>query len=318
MSQTDLKFVKLSNIKENPVALRNVNRQGEEYVALVDSVKAVGILQPILVAPLPNPEGDEELFRLVDGLHRFSAAKDAGLTSIPCYIKDATDAEMLVAQVLTNVHKVETKPVEYSKQLMRILSANPTMSMTELANKLSKSPQWLSERLGLLKIENEQIQSLVNEGKINLSNAYALAKLPSEEQPAFVDRAQTETPQVFIPAVNTRVKEIRDAKRKGQDTPAAEFVPVAHLQKLTTIKDEFSSPRVASTVLTSEGATSAQDGWNAAIKWVLHMDRLSVEAAKAKEAARVQKLEEEKAKKRAERESAKASKAAAEAAAVTE
>lgn len=312
MSNTDLKFVKIANIKENPVALRNVNRQGEDYVALVDSVRAQGILQPILLSPIANPDGDDVIYRLVDGLHRFSAAKDAGLDEIPAFIKDQSEAEMLVAQVLTNVHKVETKPVEYTKQLMRILSNSPTMSMTELANKLSKSPQWLGDRLSLTKIENEKIQSLVNEGKINLSNAYALAKLPTEEQGSFVDRAQTETPQVFIPAVNTRVKELRDAKKQGRDAGPVEFVAVPHLQKLAAFKDEFTSPKIATVVLAAEGATSAHDGWAAAMKWALHMDRGSIEAAKAKEAARTAKLADERAKKKAERDAKKQTEAAKE------
>jgi len=314
MSQTDLKFVKLSRIKENPVALRNVNRQGEEYIALVDSIRAHGVLQPILVAPLPSEDG-EDAYRLVDGLHRFSGAKDAGLEEIPCFVRDSSEAEMLVAQVITNVHKVETKPVEYSKQLMRILSSNPIMSMTELANKLNKSPQWLGERLGLLKIENNQIQALVNEGKINLSNAYALAKLPTDEQASFVDRAQTETPQVFIPAVNARVKELRDAKRQGKDASPESFTPVAHLQKLSAIKSEFESPTVATVVLAAEGANTALEGWTAAIKWALHMDKPSIEAAKAKEAARVAKLDAERAKKKAERDAKKQAEAQTKAAA---
>jgi ParB family chromosome partitioning protein len=102
------------------------------------------------------------------------------------------------------VHKIETKPVEYSKAILKIIEGNPLLSREELATSLAKTSSWLSERLGLLKL-TEEIGKLVDSGEIKLSNAYALAKLPPEEQSDFVDRALTMPPQQFTPTVNARV-----------------------------------------------------------------------------------------------------------------
>lgn len=300
-----LKEIAIASIRENPVALRAVNRQDEGYIQLVDSIRIKGVLNPILVREIQEegPDG-EKLFGLVDGLQRFSASQDAGRTHIPAQVIALSDAEVLEAQIITNVHRVETKPVEYSKQLMRILAGNPTMTINDLAGKLAKSPSWVSERLGLVKLADE-IASLVDAGRINLSNAYAMAKLPAEEQKEFVERALTMTPQEFVPTVNTRVKEIRDAKRQGRDANPQEFVPVAHLQKLADIRSEFESTSIGTVLIAETGARSALDGWKLGVAWALHMDPRSQEAAREKDRERRQAEATAKERRRAEREASK-------------
>ena len=184
-----LATIKISEIRENPVALRTVNRQSEDYLGLVASIEQKGFMGAISVRPQKDAESGEEYYELIDGLHRFSAAKDAGISEINVDIIPLSDDLVLEAQILANIHKIETKPAEYTQQLKRILARNPLMTEAELAMKLGKSSSWIQQRLSLTKIENEEIISLVNEGKIGLANAYALAKLPIEEQTQFVDRA---------------------------------------------------------------------------------------------------------------------------------
>lgn len=301
-----LTTVALADIRENPVALRAVNREDERYMGLVESIRTKGFFGAITVRQKHDEESGQDYYELVDGLHRFSASKDAGLSEINVDIVDLNDDETLEAQIMTNIHRIETRPVEYSKQLLRILGRNPLMSEAELAQKLGKSSQWISERLGLTKIDNEDIQSLVNEGKIKLANAYALAKLPPEEQVDFVDRAMTLPPDEFVPAANTRMKEIREAKRKGQEAGDAEFHPVAFMQKMKDFKDEKDSGEISK--ILCEGLNTPEEGFARAIEWALHLDPKSVEAQVAKddqrkaEKAEAQKKRDlEKAKKKAEK-----------------
>jgi ParB/RepB/Spo0J family partition protein len=269
-------------IRENPVALRNVNFESEQYLGLVDSIKQVGLMNPISVRQRVDTETQEEYWELVDGLHRFSACRDAGLTVIPVNVMDLADSEVLEAQVIANVHKIETKPADYSRQLQRILAANPTMTETELAGKLGKTAGWISQRLGLNKIDNKEIVDAINNGKIGLANAYALAKLPADEMPEFVARAMTEAPDVFIPAVQKRVKEIKEAKRKGKDTAPRIFSPVAHPQKLKDVKIELDSGSIRDILIKTTGIKKAGEGFKLACEWFLHLDPLSVEDQKAK------------------------------------
>jgi len=304
----DLKQIAISSIRENPVALRTVNRTSEEYQGLVSSIQTKGFLGAITVRPKTDDETGEEYYELVDGLHRFSASKDAGLEEINVDVTNLNDDQVLEAQIMANIHKVETKPVEYSQQLRRILARNPLMTEAELASTLGKSSAWINGRLGLNKITNDEIQKLVNEGKIKLANAYALAKLPAEEMANFTDRAMTEQPDVFVPQVNARVKELREARRKGKDAAPAEFQPVAHLQKLKDVKEELESGAVSSALIAAHSITDPAAAFGMAIKWMLHLDPESVAAQEAKDVERKATRAEAKKKKDAERTQKKAEK----------
>lgn len=296
--------IPLSEIRENPVALRNVDRTNESYLGLVDSIRTSGVLNAIVVREITDPETKQKLYGLIDGLHRFSASKDAGRTTIPAQVIAMADAEVLEAQVVGNLHKIETKPVEYSRQLVRILAQNPLLTTAQLCQKLSKSPTWLNDRLGLTKLD-EAIGKLVDGNEMNLSNAYALAKLPPDEQAHFVDRALTMSPQEFVPTASTRAKEIANAKRAGRDAAPPEFVPVAHVRKIGELKAESESPSVGPALVRSVGATTATEGFALGLLWALHMDPASIQAAKDKDAARKQAAKDAKDKRDKEREEKK-------------
>lgn len=211
----------------------------------------------------------------------------------------------------SNVAKVETRPVEYSKLLQRILTANPLLTASELATKrLGKSTEWLSKMLGLVRIEDPRLQQLVNEGKINLSNAHALSKLPPEEQVNFADRAMTLSPGEFIPMAVGRVKQIKDDRRKGRDTKPEEFVAVPHLRKMSDLKDERAEPRTGPQLLRKFNVTNPLDAWRLAVDWVLNVDPDSVEVRKKKDDDRKELLKKEKLKKSAERAQQRAQEAA--------
>jgi ParB/RepB/Spo0J family partition protein len=309
-SPSDRKLLRipLSAIRENPVALRSVNRQTAEYKEFADSIRINGVLNPIVVREIESPDGTQ-LYGIIEGLHRYTGSLDAGHTDIPAQVINMADAQVLEAQVIGNIHKIETKPVEYSKQLQRMLASNPLLTMSQLAGKLNKSDAWLSERLGILKLTKD-IAALVDEGKINLSNAYALAKLPEDEQQAFVDRAMSMSPAEFTPTVLARKRELDQAKRQGRDAGAGEFTPVAHLQKLSDLKAEMTNQSVGPALCKLVGATTPEDGFAIAVKWVLHLDPNSVAVAKEKDDVRKRELEAQRAKAAAERAKKRATEAA--------
>ncbi len=300
--------VPLTEIRENPVALRSVNRESEAYQGLVESVRLKGFMGTIVVREKTDAESGDSFYELVDGLHRFSAAKDAGLSEINVEVVDLDDDQTLEAQIMANIHKVETRPVEYSQQLRRILARNPLMTEAELAQKLGKSSQWIKERLGLTKIQNDEIADLINEGKIGLANAYSLAKLPPDEQADWVDRAMTLPPDEFVPAANGRLKEIKEAKRQGKDADDSTFQAVGHLQKMKDVKSEMESGEIGKSLIKSQGIKTAQDAWNMAIKWCLHLDPIGVSEQERRDAERKVERTEAKKKRDAERATQKAAK----------
>lgn len=312
--------IPLSQIRENEVALRNVNRDSEGYKELVDSIASKGVLNSISVRERQDTETEENYYELIDGLHRFSASKDAGLEAIPAQVIDMDDAQVMDAQLVANVHKVETKPSEYSKHLLRILQMNPMMTESDLAKKLNKSPDWIKDRLSIAKIQNEKVNQLIDQNQIPLTVAYALAKLPSEEQVNYLEQAQTESPETVVPTINARLKEINQAKRQGKEVGKAEFTPVTYLRTRKEMEAEINNHEAAKNVLANSGIESkeALQAFELALKWVLHRDPLSEEEQRIKFEEREQKKAEkkerqkaERLRKQAERDKEKAEKAAA-------
>jgi ParB/RepB/Spo0J family partition protein len=297
--------IALEKIRVNPAALRDVNRNSPEFLDLVNSIKVSGVLNSICVRELPDPEHPGEfVYGLVDGLHRFTASKEAGLSEITANITSMDDGAVEEAQIIANIHRIETKPVEYSKGLIRILTRNPLMTEPELAQKLAKSPAWLKERLNLVKLSDE-LQPLVDDGRIGLANAYALAKLPTEEQVAFADRAQTMAPNMFLPLANARSKEIRDAARAGRSAEPAEFTPVAHLRKMVELKNEIGSNEQGQVLTRKHNVTSVAEAFRLALQWACNIDPDSIAAQKADDDARKAAQAEAKEKAKAEREKKK-------------
>jgi ParB/RepB/Spo0J family partition protein len=280
--KTRLKMIPVAQIRESSVALRKVDKKTPEYAEMLDSVKKHGIYNPIVVRELKDDDG-KVFYGVVEGLHRWNLAMDAGMEEIPAHVYNMQDAEVLEAQVIGNAQRIETKPVEYTNQLRKIFGQNPTMTLMDMANKLSKSVAWVSQRLKLADLP-KHVGQLVDDGKITLSNAYALvdiARLAPEEVDNFLDRAQTLAPTEFAPVVQQRVKALRDARREGKKAGENnEFVPVPHVRKPASIKGEFNSPTIRDQVLNRLNAKSVQDGWQAALAWVVHMDPISIEEGK--------------------------------------
>ena len=305
--------IPLSKIRENAEALRTtVEKDTEEYQQLVDSVKKRGILNPILVREIKDPATGDILYGLIDGLHRFNAAMDAGLTEIPAQIGSLEEGDLLEAQILANVHRIETKPVQYSKALLKILGANPLLTMTELAGRLSRSDTWLTERLGLTKL-TKAIQEMVDNNTLGLTNAYALAKLPEDKQAELLQQAISKSPAEFVPMATTVQKEIAAAKREGRKAETDKFIPTARLQRLASIKDEADIanklPDQSKVILAAKanGVTTVEAAIAYALNWTLHMDPESIKADENKwkadkeaKAAAAAKRAEEKAKKKSE------------------
>lgn len=304
-----LKHIPLKQIRENPVALRGVNRTNVDYIQLVDAVKDVGIINPISVREVKDATTGEIFYGIIEGLHRYTASLDAGKETIPAQVMNMSDAEVEEAQIIGNIHKIETKPVEYSKALQRLMGRNPTTTFSQMADKLHRSDSWLKERLGLTKL-NKTVGDLVDGGKINLSNAYVLAKLPEDEQAAFIDRAQSMNPQEFGGTVQARKKELDTARRQGRAAAPEGFVAVARARKTAEIKQELENPVLGPQLVREAGLKTAEDGFILGLKYAVHLDSRSIEAAKAKNEQRKKTEENERVQAAAERAQRKAQEAA--------
>lgn len=311
-----MEMIPTSLIRKSDVALRGVQRQTEKYQLLLQSVKTKGILNSITVREQIDPTTGTKFYGLIDGLQRFTAAGDAGLTEVPCHVVNMDDAEILEAQLIGNLQRIDTRPADVSKHLLRVLARNPFMTKNQLAERVCQSTAWVEQRLALDNLLDE-IKELVNVGKIHLTNAYALSQIDQEEQKNYVERAMTESPKTFVPSMKQRKKELRDAKKSGTDASKAEFTPVMYMQKVGDVKKEVENgaPTV-NALLQKSGLTSpdALEGARLALAWVLHYDAESKAEQKREHDQKEAERAAQKEKLKAERE-AKKQQDAAEAAA---
>jgi len=309
--------VLLTLVKPAATALRKVDKNGAKFKEIVTSVAKMGILNPIPAQKRVDEETQEEYYEICDGLHRYTAAIECGLEEIPINLVELDEVDTLVAQVHANYAKVDTKTSEFSKQLIRIMQKVKTCTEADLAQMTGFSLGFIRDRLKLNKITNEKTLALIDDGKISLQNAYALASLPEEEQDAFVEDAITEAPQAFLASVKKRNKEIKEARKTGQAQTDV-FEPKAHLRPLKELKSvvEDKTP-VMQFVTDGMGAEEIVD---AVLNYVMSLDPISVEEQKAKYEATVARRKEQaerrakdKAKAKAEKAQEKAAKAKAEA-----
>ncbi len=281
-------------IQANPVALRGVDRDDENYQSIVESVKHRGVLLPIVVREIK--EGTNTVYQLIDGLQRYSAAVESGLSSIPCNIIDADEAETLEIQIIANAARVETRPAAYAKQLQRLMALKPATTLSELAANISRSTTWVAQRLKLVRLA-PAVAKLVDAGQIAVSNAVILANLPAEEQPNYVDQAVSMSVEEFAPTIQTRLKEIRTALKEGRAAGEPEFCAKATMRKLSELKfyldDDKNIKTLADTLKVKPLMAKA------VLQWALHLDEAGIALQKAKFDANKQKVAAAKAMRKA-------------------
>lgn len=283
-----LERIPLNKIKENAEALRTqVDKESEKYKGLVDSISQHGVMNAISVREIRDPGTQEVLYGLIDGLHRFNGAMDAGLTDIPASIIDMDQANLIEAQIIANAHTIETTPVQYTKAILAVLANNPLLTVAEMAARLSRTKKWLEDRLHLVDL-NEKIQPLVDAGTLNLLNAYALSKLSPEKQDEMLPQALSQPAAQFAPsAANVQAAEAK-AKREGRKMEAAVFKPVERLQRLPIVRDQKDfiekNPEQSSLLqqMKANGVTTIEQAAAYTLSWVMHIDPVTQAVDKAK------------------------------------
>ncbi len=279
--------IPLADIHETHLLLRLVIKDSLEYMELRDSIAKDGPLNSILVRPSRRVPGK---FEVTDGMYRYNIFQELDYSPVPCIVREATDEEVVALQIQANAIRPTTKQCDFARQLRKILDTNPGMSYATLQGKVHKSPAWIGEQLGLLKL-NRVIQMAVDRGEIPLASAYVLSGVIRSEQHRFVDLAKTATTEVFRAAVVPFIKQQREATRQGKLDLlfAGDFTPVAYLRNLKEVQTERAEQLLGPMLLACKDARSPLDGWNACLEWLLHLDAGSVAAQLVKHTQRMQK-----------------------------
>jgi ParB/RepB/Spo0J family partition protein len=160
---------------ENP---HNYRRTTDETAdaELADSIREKGVLQSLLVRPIPN---QQEHYEVVLGNRRLRAARVAGVTSVPCLIRELTDAEALTVALIENVQRLDVHPIEEADGFLE-LHEKHGFTVAELATKTGRSEAWVRGRLKLATLHPTGRKACVN-GKLSASVALLIARTVAPE-----------------------------------------------------------------------------------------------------------------------------------------
>ena len=172
--------IPLEALDRNPYQTRT--RFDESALAeLAASITATGVVQPILVRPLPSGR-----FQLIVGERRFLASKKAGKATIPAFLRQVSDEQAMEITIVENLQRTDLNPMEQARAYDR-LSREFKLTQEQMAQRTGKDRASVANFLRLLRLPAE-VQAKVEGGELTFGHARAL--LPLEDPETILKAAQ--------------------------------------------------------------------------------------------------------------------------------
>jgi ParB family chromosome partitioning protein len=162
----ELRELPVSLIKPNPSQPRTKFDE-EALAALAASIEATGVVQPLLVRPLPDGS-----YELVAGERRWRAAQQAGVDKVPAVVRDQAEAERLQAALIENMVREDLNPVEEARACAALVE-DLGLTKEELAKRVGRSRPAVSNLIRLLELPDETLE-LLEAGDLSEGHGKAL------------------------------------------------------------------------------------------------------------------------------------------------
>lgn len=169
--RSGLQEIPIAEISPNPFQPR-IRFDDEAIKELAASIKATGVLQPVLVRK--TPEG----YQLVAGERRLRAAGFAGLLKIPAVIREIDDREMLTVALIENIQRENLNPIEEAKAYQS-LAEKAGLTHDAISERVGKQRVSITNSLRLLALAPE-VQDMVSRGTLTAGHARTLLSLESK------------------------------------------------------------------------------------------------------------------------------------------
>ena len=206
ISSTGAVKLKTMDIEPNRDQPRKVFDE-DALAELADSIAKHGVIQPLLVRPMPDGS-----YQLVAGERRWRASRMAGLTEVPVVIKELSDDEAMALALIENLQREDLNAIEEAQGIKALMD---TLSLTqdEAAERVGKSRPAIANALRLLKLPDSVI-ALVSDGKLSPGHARALLGFRDEQD-------IIETADIVIERGLT-VRDVEKLVKKRNKEPKAE------------------------------------------------------------------------------------------------
>lgn len=199
--------IEIRNIKPSSISVRSVRSSlnDEHLRELASSIRQHGLIQPITVRPL------EGSFEIVAGHRRFKACKLLRWRVIPAIVRSLTDKDAFEIQLTENIHRLTMDPVEEAEAFRKYIIDYGWGGVSELARVISKSEQFVSSRIQILRLPEEIIDN-ISCNKLKTSHAIELVNLSELDQKLI-------TNTIINKSLSVRsVREIVKRSKQGEQT----------------------------------------------------------------------------------------------------
>ena len=202
-NETDGIFVNINKVEPNREQPRK-NFDEDSLVDLSESIKQVGVLQPLLVLD------KKDYYEIIAGERRWRAAKLAGLKEVPVRIMNLTDQEVVEISLVENIQRENLNPIEEAMAFKRLLEEF-NLKQDEVAERVSKSRTAVTNSMRLLKLD-ERVQQMIIDDMISTGHARALLAIDDkDEQYNLANRIFDE--KLSVRDTEKLVKEIKNPKK---------------------------------------------------------------------------------------------------------
>jgi len=167
-----LKQLPLDSVSPNPYQARTVWNE-EDLQELTDSIRANGIIQPIVVRPFQGR------YQLIAGERRYRAAGMAGLSEIPALVREVTDEQLFEWSLVENIHRRDLNAIERARAYQRYLAAF-SLTQAEASERLGEDRSVIANHLRLLDLPDE-LKQMLADGRLSMGHARAILGLPTDD-----------------------------------------------------------------------------------------------------------------------------------------
>jgi len=231
----NVQFIAISRLERNPDQPRKIFNEAD-MTELTNSIRKTGVLQPILVRPIPpsarsKSENAAADYQIVAGERRWQASLKAGLDSMPVLIRALSDQEVLEIGVVENVQRADLNPMEEARAY-RALMDDFGRTQADVSEAIGKSRSHIANLLRMLDMPL-QIQRWLELGKLSLGHAKAIISMPDPIETAEMILEQG----LSVRATENYVKRYKDGSPHilGGSLPPAEKDPnIAALERQLT------------------------------------------------------------------------------------
>ena len=219
--------IAIDDIQINPFQPR-IDFEKEKIYELSESIKELGIIQPITVRKLGYNK-----YQLISGERRLRASKELNLKTIPSYIRIANDEQMLEMALVENIQRENLNPIEIAISFQRLIK-ECDLTQEECGNRLGKKRSTIANFLRLLKLPSE-IQDGLKKEKISVGHARALINIKEKQNQLNIYHDIIEN-GFSVREVEQLAKDFSDRnynyKGKKKKIDSEDIIPFGHQKKL--------------------------------------------------------------------------------------